>query len=78
LATSATSEGAQGIISKITFLKSVHSKEKDEACLGFLVKIFTKSVHRRGAHGVGINPLSKILVVNDEIKKKQNNQLSIS
>jgi hypothetical protein len=48
LATSATSEGAQGIFSKITFLKSVHSKEKDVACLGFLVKIFTKSVHRGG------------------------------
>ena len=29
----------KGIFSKITFLKSVHSKEKDEACLGFLVKI---------------------------------------
>jgi hypothetical protein len=46
--TSATSEWAQGIFSKITFLKLVHSKEKDEACLGFLVKIFTKSVHRGG------------------------------
>jgi hypothetical protein len=46
--TSATSEGAQGIFSKITFLKSVHSKEKDKACLDFLVKIFTKSVHRGG------------------------------
>jgi hypothetical protein len=46
--TSATSEGAQGIFSKITSLKSVHSKEKDEACLGFLVKFFTKSVHRGG------------------------------
>ena len=45
-----TSEGAQGIFSKITFLKSVHSKEKDEACLGFLVKIFTKSVHRGGVN----------------------------
>ena len=41
-----TSEGAQGIFSKITFLKSVHPKENDEACLGFLVKFFTKSVHR--------------------------------
>ena len=45
---SETSEGAQGFFSKITFLKSVHSKERDEACLGFLVKIFTKSLHRRG------------------------------
>ena len=43
-----TSKGAQGIFSIITFLKSVHSKEKDEACLGFLVKIFTKSVYRGG------------------------------
>ena len=31
-----TSEGAQGIFSRNTFLKSVHSKEKDEACFGFL------------------------------------------
>jgi hypothetical protein len=45
-ATSATSEGAQRIFSKVTFLKSVHSKEKDEACLGFLVKVFTESLHR--------------------------------
>ena len=37
-----------GIFSKITFLKSVHSKEKDEACISFLVNIFTKSVHRKG------------------------------
>ena len=48
--TSATSEGAQGIFSKITFLKSVHSKEKDGAYLGFLVKNFTKSVHRGGVY----------------------------
>ena len=47
-ATSATSEGAQGIFPKVTFLKSVYSKEKYEACLGFLVKIFTKSLHRGG------------------------------
>ena len=47
-ATSVTSKGAQGIFSKVTFLKSVHSKEKDEVCLGFLVKIFTKSLHRGG------------------------------
>ena len=38
----------QNLASKITFLKSVHSKEKDEACLGFLEEIFTKSVHRGG------------------------------
>ena len=48
MATSKTSEGAQEFFSKITFLKSVHSKEKDEACHSFLVKIFTKSVHRGG------------------------------
>ena len=48
LLTSMTSEGAKWFFSKITFLKSVHSKEKDEACLGFLVKSFTKSVHRGG------------------------------
>ena len=47
-ATSATSEGAQGIFSKITFLKSVHSNEKDEVCHSFLVNIFTKSLHRGG------------------------------
>ena len=34
--------------SQITFLKSVHSKEKHEACIGFVVKIFTKSLHRGG------------------------------
>ena len=51
-ATSATSEGAQGIFSKITFLKSVRFKEKDEVCYCFLVKIFTKSLHRGGVvHG---------------------------
>ena len=47
-ATSATSEGAQGIFSKITFLKSVRSNEKDEVCHSFLVEIFTKSLHRGG------------------------------
>ena len=49
--TSATlaSEGAQGIFSKITFLKSVHSNQKDEVCHSFLVDIFTKSLHRGGA-----------------------------
>ena len=50
--TSANSERAQGIFSKITFLKSVHSKEKDEACLGFLVKDFTKSFHRGGVNDI--------------------------
>ena len=32
------------------YLKSVHSKEKDEACLGFLIKIFTTSLHRGGVN----------------------------
>ena len=36
------------MFSKITFLKSVRSKEKDEACLSFLEDISTKSVHRGG------------------------------
>ena len=47
-ATSATSEGAQGIFSKITFLKSVRSNKKDEVCHSFVVQIFTKSLHRGG------------------------------
>ena len=47
-AISASSEGAQGIFSKITFSKSVHSNEKDEVCHSFLVEIFTKSLHRGG------------------------------
>ena len=36
--TSVTSEGAQGIFSKITFLKSVHSKEKMRHVLALLSK----------------------------------------
>ena len=40
-ASTTTSKGAQGIFSKITFLKSVLSKEKDEVFHSFLVKIFT-------------------------------------
>ena len=47
-ATTATSEGAQEFFSKITFLKSVHQAEKNELKLSFVVKIFTKSVHRGG------------------------------
>ena len=47
-ATSATSERGKGMFSKITFLKSVHSSEKDELCPGFEVKTLTKSVHREG------------------------------
>jgi hypothetical protein len=42
------SEGDQGFFSKITFLKLVLSNEKDEVCHSFLVKIFTKSLHRGG------------------------------
>ena len=38
------------MFSKITFLKSVRSKEKDEASHSFLENIFTKSVHRRGVY----------------------------
>ena len=49
-ATSVTSEGAQGIFSEITFLKSVRSNEKDEVCHSFLVEIFTKSLHRGGVY----------------------------
>ena len=44
--TLATSKGAQGFLSKITFLKSVRSNEKDKVCHSFLVQIFTKSLHR--------------------------------
>ena len=47
-ATLATSEGAQGIFSKNTFLKSVRSNKKDEVCHSFLVKTFTKSLNRGG------------------------------
>ena len=35
LLTSATSEGAQGIFSKVTFLKSEHSNRKDKVCQNF-------------------------------------------
>jgi hypothetical protein len=38
----------------VKFFKNVHSKEKDEACLGFLEEIFTKSVHRGGVGGGGL------------------------
>ena len=41
-------EGAQWIFSKITLSKSVRSNEKDEVCHNFIVKIFTKSLHRGG------------------------------
>ena len=47
-ATSASSEGAHGIFSKITFSKSVRSNEKDEVCHSFIREIFTKSLHRGG------------------------------
>ena len=39
LLTSVTSEGAQWIFSKITFLKSVHQAEKNELLLGFLFRL---------------------------------------
>ena len=54
--TSATSEGAQGNFSKITFLKSVRSSKKDEVCHSFLVEIFTKSVHRGEVTATGHFP----------------------
>jgi hypothetical protein len=57
LATLATSEGVQGIFSKITFLKSVLSNKKDEVCHSFLVKNFTKSLHRGGVVGVASKPV---------------------
>ena len=34
------------MFSKITFLKSLHSNEKDELCYSFEVEIFSKSLHR--------------------------------
>ena len=34
----------------------MHSKEKDEACLGLLEEIFTKSVHRGGVFFIKKNP----------------------
>ena len=45
------------MFSKITFLKSVRSKEKDEACHSFLENIFTKSVHRGGVRDTYYNLL---------------------
>ena len=42
--TSATTEEAQGFVSKVTFSKLVCSYgKKDEVCLSLLVEIFTKS-----------------------------------
>jgi hypothetical protein len=41
-----TSERAGGNVSRDTFLKSVRSNKKYEVCHSFLVKIFTKSLHR--------------------------------
>ena len=40
----------------------MHSKEKDEACLGFLEEIFTKSVHRGGVPGLNSNMIYSIEV----------------
>ena len=62
-ATLASSEGAQGIFSKITFSKSVRSNEKDEVCHSFLVKIFTKSLHRGGVpHQFNLSVFLRIYV----------------
>ena len=33
-------------------MKSGHSKERDKTCFGFLVKIFTKSLHREGVPAI--------------------------
>jgi hypothetical protein len=38
LLTSMTSEGAGWIFSKIAFFKSVHQADKDELCLGFVIR----------------------------------------
>ena len=62
-ATSATSEGAQGIFSKITFLKSVRSNEKGEVCHSFVVEIFTKSLYRGGVTVLRINPIKATLAI---------------
>ena len=69
VSTSASSEGAQGFFSKIIFSKSVRSNEKDEVCHSFLVKIFTKSLHRGGVRCwpffysfIILNPLFKSLL----------------
>ena len=43
-----SSEGAQGIVSKISFSKSVRSKKKDEVCHSFIREIFNKFLHRGG------------------------------
>ena len=56
-ATSATSERAQGIFSKITFsLSVVCSNKKDEVSHGFLVNIFTISLHRGGVIWYPLTP----------------------
>ena len=39
--------GSGNFLKKYIF-ESVHSKEKEKACLGFLVKFFTKSIHSGG------------------------------
>ena len=50
--TSLTSDWAQGFFQKVSFLNSVHSKKKDGVCLGFLVKIFSKSLCRGGVDDI--------------------------
>ena len=77
-ATSATSEGAQGIFSKITFLKSVRSNEKDEVCHSFVVEIFTKSLHRGGVcNNPGVE-LKKVKVTKVRLLARNlNNEISI-
>ena len=63
----------------------MHSKEKDEACLSFLVNIFTKSVHRGGVRGLLLKGLllkglflkGLLLKTNDlmKIKKRKSEHL---
>ena len=49
----------------------MHSKEKDEACLGFLEEIFTKSVHRGGV------PDDKVANTNLSVDRVSNTNLSV-
>ena len=40
--------GLRGFFSKVIFLKLEFSNEKDEVCHSYLLKIFTKSLHKEG------------------------------
>ena len=54
--TSETSDGAQGTFSKIRFLISGQTNEKDELCFGFVVKIYTKSLCIVGVSSILLSP----------------------